>query len=164
MMQFLTLRRLTKLRLVTYEDFIMRDVNLIYATNQAETTVGDHASTNVLALNSANEDPGAMDMDYRVIATVGTTALASSGSATVQAVLQDCDTAGGTYVDVVAGKVFGYASTAVGTELLNIKMPLGIRQYRRIAWRIGGAALTAGTFSAWEKVGKQRNIARPDAL
>lgn len=141
----------------------MLDSQLVFAEGQAVTATGDTASTSAYEADNAQlGDAGQTNENLWVQALCSTTAT-SGGSATVQAVLQD-SADGSAYADVVAGKVFAVASVTAGTPLLTVQPPPGMRQYWRIAWRVGTAALTAGKFDAFISNALQRNVARPSGF
>jgi hypothetical protein len=78
-------------------------------------------------------------------------------------VLQDsADNA--TFADVVAGPVIALANLTAGALLLAVQPPPGMRQYWRVVWRVGTAALTAGNFDAYVSNTIQRNVARPSGF
>lgn len=133
------------------------------ASEQAVTSTGDTASTNVYDAGSVHTaDIGAAD-EVWVNAVVGATAVTSAGSATVQAVLQD-SADNSSWADVLAGPVVPKASCVAGAVLLQSCLPVGLRRYTRLVWRVGTAALTAGTFTGYYSLDIQRNIARPSGF
>lgn len=141
----------------------MLDQSTKLATAQAVTSTGDTASTNIYD----NGNPNASDMSMTgeniwLNAVVDTTAT-SSGSATVQAVLQD-SADGSTFADVAMGPVFAVANVVAGATLMQLQPPPGMRRYFRFVWRVGTAALTAGKFTAYVSNTIQRNISRPSGF
>lgn len=116
-----------------------------FSTAQAVTATGDTASTNVLDTLAAQDE--GIGEEALITALCSTTAT-SGGSATVQAVLQtSVDNA--TWTDAVAGPVVAVASVTAKSILLQTRLPIGLKRYIRVAWRVGTAVLTAGNFSAF---------------
>jgi len=142
----------------------MLDQEVIFSDAQTVTATGDTASTNVYNTGGANGqgDAGQTGENLWVNAFINTTAT-SGGSATIQAVLQD-SADNSSFADVVAGPAVAVASATAGTALLQIQPPVGMRQYWRIAWRIGTAVLTAGKFDAYVSNAIQRNITRKSGI
>lgn len=142
----------------------MLDNEIIFSAAQAVTATGDTASTNVYDNGGANGqgDNGQTGENLWVNVIVNTTAT-SGGSATVQAVLQDsADNA--TFADVASGPSTAVASVTAGTVLLQIQPPPGMREFWRVAYRVGTAALTAGKFDAYVSNTIQRNVARNSGI
>ena len=140
----------------------MLDANTKLSIAQAVTSTGDTASTNIYDTGSANSSDIGLNDGLWINIVVDTTAT-SSGSATVQAVLQD-SADGSTFADALVGPVVPVASVVQGVALLQACPPLGMRRYFRIVYRIGTAALTAGKFTAYVSFDVQRNIARPSGF
>lgn len=141
----------------------MLDQSTKLATAQTVTAIGDTVSTNVYDFGSAPTADAALTSPYLWLnAQVATTAT-SGGAATVQAVLQDsADNA--TFADVLSGPVVALAALTAGAPLLIVQPPVGLRRYFRVAWRVAGAALTGGTFSAFVSMDVQRNVSRPSGF
>lgn len=145
----------------------MLDQELIFSDAQPQTgnfSTGDNASTNIYNTGGSNGqgDAGQTGENLWVNAFVNTTAT-SGGSATIQAVFQD--SADGTnFNDVLAGPAVAVANATAGTALLQVQPPVGTRQYWRVVFRIGTAALTAGKFDAYLSNTIQRNITRKSGL
>ena len=141
----------------------MLDKSTKLAIAQAVVNVGDTPSTNYYDNGSANvSDISMTDENLWINAVVDTTPT-SSGSATIQAVLQD-SADNSTFADVVAGPAIAYGSAPAGTVLLQVQPPTGMRRYFRVVWRVGTAALTAGKFTAYVSNTIQRNVARPSGF
>ena len=133
-----------------------------FAIDQAITATGDTVSTNIYDSGSIHSaDIGLNDELW--INAVCSEKVTSGGAATVQAVLQTSDDST-TWVDALAGQTIPVAQLDTGTALLQAKVPVGLKRYTRIAWRVGTAALTAGTFSAFFSKDVQNNIARPSGF
>lgn len=141
----------------------MLDSEVIFAESQAVTSTGDTASTNIYNNGSAAlGDAGQTGENLWVQAICSTTAT-SGGGATLQVALQD-SADGATFADVAVGPVVALANLVKGATLYALQPPPGMRQYWRIAWRVGTAALTAGTFDAFVSNTLQRNVARPSGF
>lgn len=141
----------------------MLDNNTKLATNQAVTATGDTASSNVYDSGSAaSSDIGLAD-ELWLNCQVGTTAATSDGAATLTPVLQHSDD-NGTYTDAMVGPQVALAALTAGAALWQTKLPVGLKRYIRVGWRVGTAALTAGTFTAFISIDLQRNIARPSGF
>lgn len=137
----------------------IRDVNLIYSKAQAVLLAGDTASTNCFDTGSALASDIGLAVDDVFLNVVCNTTATSSGTATVQAVLQD-SADGVNFADVIAGPVLPVASVIKGAVLLQGPLPTRLRQYTQIVYRVGTAALTAGKFDAFVSIGVQRNALR----
>lgn len=121
------------------------DSQLAFADAQAVTSLGDTASTNIIDTgNAADEGIGE---NMFLVAQVDTTAT-SGGSATLTPVLSD-SADGSTFADVVVGQATAVASLTAGRQLMRLRLPIGLRRYIRVTWRVGTAALTAGKFDAF---------------
>jgi hypothetical protein len=142
----------------------MLDQEVIFADGETVTATGDTASTNTYNTGGANGqgDAGQTGENLWINAVVNTTAT-SSGSATIQAVLQD-SADNSSYADVVSGPAVAVASATAGTVLLQVQPPVGMRQYWRVVFRIGTAVLTAGKFDAYVSNTIQRNITRKSGI
>lgn len=111
---------------------------------------GDIASTNSYDTgagpNAFAGDMGAGEPLW-LFAKMGTTALVGVG-ASIQVVFQDsADNA--TFADVMTGKAIPVASAGANAILAKLRLPMGLRRYWRVAYRISGATTTAGTASAY---------------
>lgn len=141
----------------------MLDQSTKLATAQAVTAIGDTVSTNVYDFGSAPTADAALTSPFLWLNAQVATTVTSGGAATVQAVLQDsADNA--TFADVLSGPVTALAALTAGAPLLILQPPVGLRRYFRVVWRVAGAALTGGTFSAFVSMDVQRNVARPSGF
>lgn len=114
------------------------------AAQSVAAAAGDIASTNSLDTGDAT-DKGIGEHMYLYVKLVA--ALAGAGSS-IQAVLQDsADNA--TFADVQSGKVIPLASAVANAELLKQRLPIGLRRYLRVVYRISGATSTGGTADAY---------------
>lgn len=141
----------------------MIDSKLVFAEGQAVTNVGDTASTDVYQADNAYLGGAGLTGENLWVNALCSTTATSGGAATVQAVLQD-SADGVNYDDVAAGAPVAVADVVAGKRLLGIQPPPGMRQYWRIAWRVGTAALTAGKFDAFISNTLQQNMAQPSGF
>lgn len=141
----------------------MLDQSTKLANAQAVTGLGDTASSNVYDFGSIPSADAALTSPFLWLNAQVATTVTSGGAATVQAVLQDsADNA--TFADVLSGPVTALAALTAGATLLIVQPPVGLRRYFRVVWRVAGAALTGGTFSAFVSMDVQRNVARPSGF
>lgn len=129
--------------------------------SNAQAVTATAPSTDVIDFGQTNPNVGLDDRSSMVI-TVDTSA-AAAGAATVTFAIQDCDTVGGTYVDVVSSAAIGKATLVAGYQHI-LPMPTKLRQFCRVNYTVGTGPLTAGAFSAQIVTGVQQNVAYPDAL
>lgn len=118
-----------------------------YATAQAVTATGDTASSNSYdhgAAASIGQGAGPLWLVTKTVAAV-----VSAGGGTVQPVLQD-SADNSTFADVmVLGPAAAVAAMGANKVQTVTRFPGTLRRYTRVAWRVGTAVLTAGTFSAF---------------
>ncbi len=116
------------------------------ATQSAVNGVGDLVSTNVLDTGAPSDDGIGEEMNLAVQIN---TALASGGAATMQFVLQT-STDNVAWVDAVLSRPFAYNAPEMAAKLFPFitKLPVGLRRYLRVVYRIAGAAVTGGAISA----------------
>jgi hypothetical protein len=121
------------------------DNELMFSDGQAETTVAEHASTNVVDLGAAGDAHIAPFLCILVA-----TAAASAGAATVQFKLEtDSDSEFGTAETLYDSGALDYADLAAGTWVCRTRLPRGLKRYLRVTYTIATAALTAGAFDAF---------------
>lgn len=133
------------------------------ATKQVVTATADTASTNVYDSGSAAASDIGLADELWLNCQVGDTAATSGGAATMTPVLQHSDD-NVTFTDAMVGPTAALASLTPGAMLWQSKLPVGLKRYLRVAWRVGTAALTAGNFTAFISLDLQRNIARPSGF
>jgi hypothetical protein len=106
---------------------------------------GDVVSTNVLDTGPASSGQG--ESVYLYVKTVA--AVTSGGAATVQVVLQDsADNA--TFADVqVYSPPLAIAALGANKTIAIGRIPVVMRRYIRVVYRIGTATTTAGSASAY---------------
>lgn len=107
---------------------------------------GDTVSTNVYDTGAAADSGAGEPIDVYV--KLGA-AVTSGGAATVQVVLQDsADNA--TFADVqTLTPALALAALTLNKELVRARLPIGLRRYLRLVYRIGTATTTAGTVSGY---------------
>jgi hypothetical protein len=121
------------------------DSQELFASAQAVTATGDTASTNVLDTGAAQDEGIGEEVLLVVLCTTTPT---SGGAATIQPVLQtSSDNA--TYTDAMTGPALAYTAITAGQTLFASRLPIGLKRYLRVVFRIGTAVLTAGNFSAF---------------
>lgn len=122
------------------------DNQATYANAQAVTATGDTASTN--SYDHGPGSPGAGLGDLWLIVKTNA-AVTSGGAATVQAVLQD-SADNSSFADVMVVNAPA-ALAALGANKVQAvaRFPGRLRRYTRVAFRVGTAVLTGGTFSAF---------------
>lgn len=114
-----------------------------FSAAQAVTALGDTASTNVVdTLVDSDEGIGE---PVHVAFSVAQTAT-SGGAATVQFVIQT-STDNATFTDIGMTEAIALATLKAGFSK-PVRLPVGVRRYIRVAYRVGTATLTAGAFNA----------------
>jgi hypothetical protein len=108
------------------------------------SAAGDVVSTNVYDTGSA-ADVGIGEPMW--LYAKMNAALVGAG-ASLQVVLQD-SADNSSFADVMAAKVVPVASALANAEIAKVRLPVGLRRYLRVAYRISGATTTGGTASAW---------------
>ena len=111
------------------------------------SAAGDVVSTNAYDTGAA-ADVGVGEELYLV--TRAGTAAAGAG-ATVQVVLQTADDAAFTtnLTEFPQTAALGVAAVTANTEISKQRLPIGLRRYLRVVYRVAGAATTAGTMDAF---------------
>lgn len=140
----------------------MLDMNGKFDIDRSVTAVGDTVSTNVYDSGSAPSSDIGANNELWLNATVSTNAT-SGGAATLQAVLQHSDD-NSVWSDAMEGFPLPVAQLKIGAILMKTQVPIGLKRYTRIAWRVGTAALTAGKFSAYFSKDVQHNVHRPSGF
>ena len=117
-----------------------------FSDAQAVTSVGDAASTNVYDTGAA-ADVGIGEEIY--VYAKSKAAFTSSGAGTLQVILQD-SADNSTFADVQAlTPAKALATLTANTDLVRARLPIGLRRYIRLAYRVGTAAMTGGTVDAY---------------
>ncbi len=121
------------------------DKCLQLSSEQAETTVAAHASTNVIDMVVA----GRSFPELYIVIDVHT-ACTSAGSATVAFTVQhDSAEAFDTAQTLASVGATAIATLVAGYNVLTVRIPKGCLRYVRVLYTIGTAALTAGKFNAY---------------
>ena len=124
------------------------DANALFWDEEDMTgfSVGNNDSDAVDLGHASGSD---LDEDRPGEVIIRTSTLTSGGSATVQYILLDCDTAAGTYA-VLTPVQETTAAIAYGSVPTEIRMPIphGARRYLKVRCAVGTAVLTAGTVTA----------------
>lgn len=122
------------------------DTQETFSDGQAvASAVGDVVSTNVYDTGAA-ADVGIGEDMYLFVKLA--TALAGAGSS-IQAVLQTSAAEESGYTDATAGPVVALAAAKANTEIAKLRLPIGLKRYLRVVYRISGAAASGGTASAY---------------
>lgn len=117
-----------------------------FSDAQAVTSTGDTVSTNVYDTGSA-ADEGIGESLYIYAKTKA--AFTSGGAGTLQFVLQD-SADNSTFADVqTLTPAKALATLTANTDQVRARLPIGLRRYIRLAYRVGTAAMTAGTIDAY---------------
>lgn len=115
------------------------------ATQSVAAAAGDVVSTNVYDTGAA-ADTG-IGENFYLLAKMNA-ALVGAGAA-IQVVLQTSAAEGSGYTDAAAGPVVAVGSAGASANLAKIRVPIGLKRYLRVVFRISGATTTAGTASAY---------------
>lgn len=122
------------------------DTQETFSEGQAiAAAAGDVVSTNVLDTGPASSGPGEnVNLFVKTVAAV-----TSGGAATVQVVLQDsADNA--TFADVQTYSApLALAALGANKVIAAGRLPINLRRYIRVVYRIGTATTTAGSASAY---------------
>lgn len=122
------------------------DTQETFSEAQAVTATGDTASTNAYDTGAVH-DAGIGEPIFVFIRTDA--AFTSGGAATMQFVLQD-SADNSAWADVqTLSPVLALAALTVDTVQVRARLPIGLRRYLRIAYRVGTAVMTAGTVDAY---------------
>jgi hypothetical protein len=108
------------------------------------SAAGDVVSTNVYDTGAAAD----VGIGERLYLYAKMNAALVGVGASIQAVLQTSDTVGSGYADAAAGPVVAVASAGANKDLAKIALPIGLKRYLRVVFRISGATTSAGTATA----------------
>lgn len=136
-------------------------IDHLLQVSNAQAVTASAGSTNLIDFGQVNPNSGNAAQPTAMVFTVDTTATAA-GAATCAFSVQDCDTEGGTYVDVAVSAPIPKASLVAGAQFV-IPMPTKHRRYVKAAYTVATGPLTAGAFSAQVVAGYQQNQAYPDS-
>jgi NADPH-dependent 2,4-dienoyl-CoA reductase/sulfur reductase-like enzyme len=133
---------------------MIRDTQTTYSLKQAITAVGATDSTNTIDQKAAGD---AYQPAY-IVAQVAA-AFASGGAATltVSLVTDSSPAFNVAPVTTVLANAIPVASLAAGYVLFKGQLPQGQKQYRKLVFTVGTAAMTAGTVTAFETLDIQSN-------
>lgn len=136
---------------------ILDSQELFSSAQSLAVGTGDTASTNVLDTLTAQDEGLGENVWLNVLVT---TAFASAGAATIQAVLQGSPD-NSSWTDIITGASLAYnaAGAAAGQYLLQARIPpyAQTHRYLRVVYRVGTAALTAGAATAFVSKDVQQN-------
>lgn len=124
------------------------------------SVVGDVVSTNVYDTGAA-ADVGIGEEIYVYAKTVA--AMAGAGSS-VQVVVQTSDVVDSGYTDAGAGQVVPLASAGANKAIARFRLPIGLKRYIRLAYRISGATVTGGTVSAFLALDVPANVSNASGV
>lgn len=117
-----------------------------FGTDQAVTVTAPSTDSLDLGVNPrgiGNGEP----LELVIVVTEAATA---AGAATVTVDLETDDNAGFASPAVVASSgAIGKAALTAGTEVLRVKVPLGVERYLRVNYTVATGPLTAGRFTAF---------------
>lgn len=134
------------------------DSQLQLSAAQAVTAVGDTASTNVYDTGAA-ADVGTGEEVYIYARTVA--AFTTGAGGTLQFVLQD-SADNSSWADVqVLTPVRAVAALTANTDQVKARLPIGVRRYLRLAYRVATGVMTAGTVDAYFGGEVQSNTTYP---
>jgi hypothetical protein len=124
----------------------MRDLQNTYSDAQALTSTGNTDSTNIINQLAAGDTFDAPFIRLKV-----NTTFTSGGSGTLAAnLITDSDPAFG--VAPVTYPLFSttaLTSLTAGKVLYQGRLPIGMKQYHKVQWVVGTAAMTAGKVDAF---------------
>jgi hypothetical protein len=129
---------------------IDKKFGIIHDNANVFATGADVSSTDVIDTVSAFSDIGeGLPIMIKMWITTAVT-----GGTSIQGVLVDCDTVGGSYVDKILGPVVLVAAALAGKVLLEVAVPPKVMQrYVKVMWRNVGAN-GAGKGTAMFKAGR----------
>lgn len=123
---------------------MLLDSALLFSDNQAVTVTA--LGTNALDMGAAGMGQG---NPLTLFANVGT---AFVGGTSIVVSLQECDTVGGTYTDVIASKAILTADLTAGKAINLGIVPVGTEQFLKMKYTVSGT-MTAGTINSGIKLG-----------
>lgn len=132
-----------------------------FSLAQAVTSTGDTASTNVYDTGSSAD----IGIGHPIFVFVKTkAAFTSAGAGTLQVVLQD-SADNSTFADVqTLTPALALAALGANKKQVRARLPIGLRRYIRLAYRVGTAAMTAGTVDAFLALATDSSPAYPTAI
>lgn len=125
---------------------MIKDYELEFSDGQVLTASA--VSTNIIDQGAAGDAIAGGEM-FLVI-RCGTLLDSAGEAATLTVKLQDdSDVAFGTVRDVYVSAAIAEAAIAANTELLKIRLPLGLKRYLRVSYVVGTENFTTGTIDAF---------------
>lgn len=127
---------------------MLMDRQTRFSINQSiAAAAGDLVSTDVIDTLAAHDE--GIGQEVELMITIGT-AVTSGGAATVQPVLQTADDVGFStnLTEFPLRGALALAALTANTPIYIGRLPVGLRRFLRIVYRIGTATTTAGTASA----------------
>jgi len=122
------------------------DSQMQLSAAQAFTATGDTVSTNVYDTGAA-ADVGAGQNEYIFARTVA--AFTTGAGGTLQFVLQD-SADNSSWADVqVLTPVLAVAALTANTTQVRARLPIGLRRYLRLAYRVATGVMTAGSVDSY---------------
>lgn len=113
------------------------------SANQAITSVGTTISTNVFN-TQASRDIWTFDVPFEIKVD---TAFTSAGAGTLTArITTSSDNS--TFTDLVKTKTYTLSELTAGKKIFAGILPQGVKQYIRVEYDVGTAAMTGGTVTA----------------
>ena len=119
---------------------------------QGPFNIGDNISTDIYDTGSA-ADTGIGEEVFLVVSTVAAPVGAGSTTAIV---LQDSADAS-TWAAVQVNPAFTIAQMGANRELVRMRLPVGLRRFFRVVYRVETANQTAGTYNAFVALNLQAN-------
>lgn len=123
---------------------------MVFSDAQAITLSGNTTGTNILDMEFADPNLGA-GTPLWLWCRVGTTLVeVTSGSDTLQGILYDCATSGGTWTQLLAGFAFSGRECVKGLDLLTTPLPRKHKRYLRLLYATAtGSGWSAGNIDAF---------------
>ena len=121
------------------------DTQEVLSTAQAFTATGDTVSTNVIDTGAAHDEGPGEEASLVVNCTQSVT---SAGAPTVQFVLQTSPD-NSAWADLAMSNAFLKAALLINTTVWVMRLPVGMKRYYRLVYRVAVTTLTAGAFSAF---------------
>ena len=127
---------------------MINDARWVFSDQQDMNGTGAVASTDLTDLGLADPNQGAGSNFY--IRAVCDSDFA--GGTDITASLQDCDTEGGSYVDIVVGPKIDLADLKQGVKILDIKLPEVHRKFLKLSYD------RTGTFTGGHGINAYANV------
>lgn len=133
-----------------------RDKNMILSDGQSNVrAVAEYVSTNLYDCGNAQDNGVGFPLQLDV--RVGDTAFGSVVGG-LEAVLETCDTVGGTYTELMtSGVIDATSGIAAGTSLIQGAIPANAKQFLQVRYKVTTLAMTLGTLNAQFLLTAQNN-------